>query len=158
MPVEVRYVDDLTEDEHPEHTVRVGFAADRETMSALAGQVRDEFGREVLIHSFPAVSGPSTESAAGVKSADIHLLEIFDASVSKWTAVHRLALEQGVPRERIAAIGDEINDLAMVEGAGLGVAMGNAIAEVKHAAAKETLGFSEDGVAHAIDRILAGEW
>ncbi len=158
MPVEVRYVDQLADDDHPEHTVRVGFAAHRETMSALASRVRDEFGREVLIHSFPAVSGSSAESTAGVKNNDIHLLEIFDASVSKWTAIHRLALEQGVPRERVAAIGDEINDLALVEGAGLGIAMGNAIPEVKAAAAKETLAFSEDGVAHAIDRILAGEW
>jgi hydroxymethylpyrimidine pyrophosphatase-like HAD family hydrolase len=158
MPVEVRFVRSLDEDAHPEHTVRVGFAADRATMIGLASRVRERFEDHVLIHSFPAVAGSSTDSDAGVKDDSIHILEIFDVSVSKWTAIHRLASQQGVPRERIAAIGDEINDVAMIEGAGLGIAMGNAIPEVKAAAKKETADFSQDGVAEAIDRILEGAW
>lgn len=158
MPVEVRFVQSLDADGHPEHTVRVGFAADRVTMSSLAERVRERFADHVLIHSFPAVAGTSADSDAGVKDDSIHILEIFDVSVSKWTAIHRLAAEQGVPRERVAAIGDEINDLAMIEGAGLGIAMGNAISEVKEAAAKVTAPHSQDGVAHAIDEILAGSW
>ncbi len=166
MPVEVRYAGSLAEDEHPEHTVRVGFAADRETMRELGAGVRARFGDEVLIHSFAAVTGRSDDPddpgagglAAGVKTDEVHLLEVFDRSVSKWTAVHRLALEQGVPRERVAAIGDEINDLALIEGAGLGIAMGNAIGEVKAAADRETLTNGEDGVAYAVERILSGAW
>lgn len=163
MPVEVRFVSSLAEDEHPEHTVRVGFAAGTETMRDLAEAVRERFGRRAVIHAFAAVSsvedrvGPDGRPIVG-KDENIHLLEVFDAQVSKWTAIHRLALEQGIPRERVAAIGDEINDLAMIEGAGLGVAMGNAIPEVSEAAQRHTLHHADDGVAHAIGRILAGEW
>jgi len=159
MPVEVRTVGSIDDDAHPEHTVRVGFAADRETMRELAAEVRAEFDGEVLIHSFAAVTGGANGmKGAGVKTGAVHLLEVFDASVSKRTAVHRLALEQGVPRERVVAIGDEINDLALVQGAGLGIAMGNAIGEVKAAAGRETASHAEDGVALAIDRILGGAW
>jgi hydroxymethylpyrimidine pyrophosphatase-like HAD family hydrolase len=72
--------------------------------------------------------------------------------------VHRLALEQRIPRERIAAIGDEVNDIAMIEGAGLGIAMANAVPQVKKAAKVETASNADDGVARAIEKILSGEW
>jgi len=158
MPVEVRFVGELAHDEHPEHTVRVGFAADVETMNELETAVRREFDGEVLIHAFPAVTGNSKRSRAGIASADIHLLEVFDARVSKWTAIEKLATDQGIPLERTAAMGDQINDLKMIEGAGLGVAMGNAIPEIKGVANRETESNADDGVARAIDRILEGVW
>lgn len=163
MPVEVRFVSDLSEDEHPEHTVRVGFAAGTGAMRELAGAVRERFGRRAVIHAFSAVSsaedrvGPDGRPIVG-KDENIHLLEVFDAQVSKWTAIHRLAMEQGIARERVAAIGDEINDLSMIEGAGLGIAMANAIPEIQEAAGRHTLDHADDGVAHAIGRILSGEW
>ncbi len=157
MGVEVKFVDDPARDEHPEHTVRVGFAALADTMRGLAQSVHERFGREAVTQHFAAVAGTS-QAPAGIKDETVHLLEVFDPQVSKWTAVHRLALEQGIPRERVAAIGDEINDLAMIEGAGLGIAMGNAVESVKRAARVETGGHGEDGVAAAIDRILRGEW
>lgn len=163
MPVEVRFIHSLEDDEHPEHTVRVGFAASTSVMSDLAELVRERFGRRAVIHAFAAVSsaedrvGPDGKPIVG-KDENIHLIEVFDAQVSKWTAIHRLALEQGIKRERIAAIGDEINDLAMIEGAGLGIAMGNAIDEVRGAAQRQTLHHAEDGVAYAIEKILCGEW
>ncbi|HVZ94165.1 MAG TPA: HAD hydrolase family protein, partial [Phycisphaerales bacterium] len=75
-----------------------------------------------------------------------------------WTAIHRLAMEQRIPRERIASIGDEVNDLAMIEGAGLGIAMGNAVPAIKEAAKAHTESNAKDGVARAIERILNGEW
>ena len=67
-----------------------------------------------------------------------------------------------IPASRIAAIGDEVNDLAMIEGAakggGLGIAMGNAIDVVKRAAKRHTESNTQDGLARAIDRMLSGEW
>jgi hydroxymethylpyrimidine pyrophosphatase-like HAD family hydrolase len=46
----------------------------------------------------------------------------------------------------------------MIKGAGLGVAMGNAIPEVVAVASRRTLASHEAGVAHAIDQMLAGVW
>jgi hypothetical protein len=64
----------------------------------------------------------------------------------------------GLTPAQIAAIGDEINDVTMIAGAGLGIAMGNAIAPVRQAARRTTRTNAEAGVAYAIDRILASEW
>ena len=63
-----------------------------------------------------------------------------------------------MPTSRIAAIGDEVNDLTMVREAGLGVAMDNAVEDVKQAADVHTARNDEDGVALAIDHILSGRW
>lgn len=158
MDVEVKFIDSAVHDPHPEHTVRVGFAATADVMRDLAAGVQAEFGKEAATQHFAAVAGADDKSPHGIKDNGIHLLEVFDAQVSKWTAVHRLALEQSIPRERIAAIGDEINDLAMIQGAGLGIAMENAVESVKNAAQQHTLSYADDGVAHAIDRILSGAW
>ncbi|MFM9958544.1 MAG: HAD hydrolase family protein [Phycisphaerales bacterium] len=184
MPVLVKFIDDPAHDEHPEHTVRVGFAAEASLMREMAAGVKEAFGRETTTQHFAAVAGtkqakdwaaanglkgPERDALAhaekgdvGVKDERIHLLEVFDPQVSKWTAIHRLALEQGIPRERIACIGDEVNDLAMIEGAvaggGLGIAMGNAIDAVKKTANAHTESHAHDGLARAIDRMLDGAW
>lgn len=157
MDVEVRFIDHIDHDPHPEHTVRVGFAATTPTMLSLANSVRAEFGDRTMMQHFAAVSGNSHEAHGGKDDA-VHLLEVFDPQVSKWTATHRLALEMGVPRERIAAIGDEVNDVALIQGAALGIAMGNAVDEVRQVANRHTESNADDGVARAIDRILSGEW
>ena len=158
MDVEVKFVDSLDDDEHPEHTVRVGFAATAHIMHDLAAGVHATFGKETTTQHFAAVSGDLKRGQYGVKDESVHLLEVLDPQVSKWTAIHRLGLEQGIPRERIAAIGDEVNDMAMIQGAALGIAMGNAIEPVKKAAHRIAKSNAEDGVAEAIGRILSGEW
>ncbi len=158
MDVEVKFIDHVSRDPHPEHSVRVGFAATAEVMKTLADSVHQKFGHETLTQHFAAVAGSTNDGPHGVKDESIHLLEVFDRQVNKWTAIHMLAMEQGIPRERVCAIGDEVNDVAMLEGAGLGIAMANAVPKAKEAAQLETLSNAEDGVAHAIDKILRGEW
>ena len=158
MDVLVRHIDHPDHDEHPEHTVRVGFAATADEMRELAHSVHETFGREAVTQHFAAIASKNRDPGSGVKDDSIHLLEVFDPQVSKWTAIHRVALEQGIRRERIAAIGDEVNDRAMIEGAALGVAMGNAVDAVREVADVVAPSHAEDGVAHAIDNILAGEW
>jgi 5-amino-6-(5-phospho-D-ribitylamino)uracil phosphatase len=157
MGVQVRFVRALEEDDHPEHTIRVGFAAHESVMRELGASVHDAFGRETRTQHFAAVAG-SKDGSGGVKDEAIHLLEVFDPQVSKWTAIHRLARDQRIERSRIAAIGDEINDIAMLEGAHLAIAMGNAVDALKDVADVIAPSFADDGVAHAIDKILAGAW
>ena len=85
-----------------------------------------------------------------------HFLEFQAATASKWHAVSALAARRGIPPGRIAAIGDDENDISMLRGAGLGVAMANAGAAVKNAADIVTATNEEDGVARVIERILTG--
>lgn len=157
MDVKVRYAKRLDEDEYPEHTVRVGACGLSGGLGRMKEELHEEFGERVTIHSFPCVVAPHMTRVAS-DGQTLHILEVFDQSATKWSAISYLAREAGVLPDRIAAIGDEINDVPMLEGAGLGVAMGNAVQAVRKVAQQHTLRNDEHGVAHAIDRILAGEW
>ena len=53
--------------------------------------------------------------------------------------------------------GDSQNDMEMIKAAGFGVAMGNAMPEVKKAADYITLSNEEDGVAAAIEKFVIGD-
>ena len=53
---------------------------------------------------------------------------------------------------------DMFGQLTMISGAGLGIAMGNAIAPIRAAAKQVTHHHDEDGVAHAIEQVLGGSW
>ena len=82
-------------------------------------------------------------------------LEVMLAHVNKWTALQRFAAGVGVSESAICAVGDALNDLPMLRGAGLGVAMGNAEAEVRAAADWVTGSNTEDGLGSLIDRLAA---
>lgn len=157
MNVRVRYVERLEEDEHPEHTVRIGACGFSGVMARIKADLLEEFGDRVLMHHFPAVVAPD-EAMKTDDGRTLHVLEVFDKSATKWSAVSHVAGSMGIQASQIAAIGDEINDVPMIRGAGLGVAMGNAVPEVRAAATRHTLTNDQHGVAHAIRNILNGEW
>lgn len=71
---------------------------------------------------------------------------------SKGHALHWLADHLGIAPAETLAIGDHLNDISMLTMAGLGVAMGNALPEVKAAASAVVAGHAEDGVAEALER------
>ncbi len=82
------------------------------------------------------------------------ILEFFNDEVSKGWAVLKYATELGIKQEEIICIGDGMNDLSMIEMAGLGIAMGNACEEVKAVADYITKSNDDFGVAHAINEFL----
>jgi len=82
--------------------------------------------------------------------------EIIDIAASKWNALYSLAEEWGIQPSEIMAIGDQGNDLSMIQHAGVGVAMGNAPDEVKQAANYVTAPIGQDGAAEAIERFVLG--
>lgn len=156
MKVKVRYATHLHEDEHPEHTVRVGVCGAASNLGRIRSDIQTHFGEDLLVQHFPAVVAPEHTRTIGTDRYDI--FEIFDRRANKWSALRHLAAGYGVAHERIAAIGDEVNDLTMIAGAGLGIAMGNAVPQVLEAAKRRTRSNAENGVAFAIDRILDGSW
>lgn len=81
-------------------------------------------------------------------------MEINSDICSKGRALKYLADYLGIKREDVAAIGDNGNDVKMLEFAGISFAMGNASEDALAAAKYVTLKCEEDGVAAAIDRIL----
>jgi Cof subfamily protein (haloacid dehalogenase superfamily) len=76
-----------------------------------------------------------------------HVIEIVKSGLNKAVGIQRVADYMNIPRERIVAFGDEDNDLEMIDYAGTGVAMGNAISPLKTVANAITLTNEEDGIA-----------
>jgi hydroxymethylpyrimidine pyrophosphatase-like HAD family hydrolase len=74
--------------------------------------------------------------------------------VDKGDALRRLSAYLGVPQAQVMAIGDQGNDLPMLEWAGLGVAVANGSAAARSAADWIAPSVAEDGAAVAIERFL----
>lgn len=79
-------------------------------------------------------------------NAPWHMVEIIKKGIHKAVGIKQVAEYYQIPRDRIIAFGDEDNDLEMIDYAGVGVAMGNAIDELKRVAKHVTLTNEEDGV------------
>ena len=90
---------------------------------------------------------------------DLSIVDILPVGCSKGSALRRLAALRGIGMEEILAIGDNWNDMSMLESAGRAVLMANAPAELKEQAVLRgwSVGrrFDEDGVAFAIEAVLA---
>ena len=82
------------------------------------------------------------------------LLQIMHPTVSKVQALRAVAGELNVRRDHIMAIGDNANDVGMLQWAGVGVAMGNASPEALAAADMVTGHNDADGVAEAIRKVI----
>jgi Cof subfamily protein (haloacid dehalogenase superfamily) len=94
---------------------------------------------------------PEVELASG----DVQSLEIMARGIHKGETLRFVSEHSGVPMSRIMAIGDNYNDMEMIRGAGWGVAMGNAVPELKEAADWVTLTNDENGLAAAVEKALA---
>jgi Cof subfamily protein (haloacid dehalogenase superfamily) len=86
-------------------------------------------------------------------SADKNL-EITNAEAQKGVALKKFAEIKGISLENTMAIGDNYNDVSMLEIAGFPVAMGNAVDELKDMAAFVTKENDQSGVAFAIKKFL----
>ena len=84
-----------------------------------------------------------------------YMCELAPAGVTKWSAIRRLAAAWDIPDEAVCAVGDDVNDIPMIRAAGLGVAMGNALASVKAAARRIAPTHDNDGLAEVVGWLLA---
>lgn len=81
-------------------------------------------------------------------------IEINHVNATKGNALGFLSDYLNIEKENIMTFGDNGNDITMIEGAGYGIAMGNAIPEVKEKAFFVTLDNDNDGVANAIEKYI----
>lgn len=77
-------------------------------------------------------------------------VEVMAPAVSKGAALHSLAHRMGITQQDIAAIGDGENDISLLQAAGMGIAMGNAMPALLPHAAYTTRSNDDDGVAYAL--------
>ncbi|HEX4287216.1 MAG TPA: Cof-type HAD-IIB family hydrolase [Terracidiphilus sp.] len=89
---------------------------------------------------------------------DLSILDLLPPGVSKGWALQRLAYRLGIEQNETMAIGDNWNDVEMLQWAGQGVVMGNATLELRTMAKtngwKQAPPNDEDGVAVVLERIL----
>jgi Cof subfamily protein (haloacid dehalogenase superfamily) len=88
---------------------------------------------------------------------DLCMVDILNQGCSKGHALERWASHRGIPREQVMAIGDNYNDVEMLEYAGVPVIMGNASEELRARGWRVTLANSESGVAAAMEDVLFRE-
>lgn len=81
-----------------------------------------------------------------------HFLEFGRPDMGKGVALSQMARELGITRHQVMAIGDSPNDLDMIEYAGWGIAMGNAVDSIKEKAQWITADNDADGVALALEK------
>jgi Cof subfamily protein (haloacid dehalogenase superfamily) len=129
------YVDDLMAALPGDPIKYIAIAPDAETA--------DRVEREVTV---------LVEGRYQVMRSHAWFVEGLATGVSKGAAAARLANRLGLAREEVMAVGDSGNDLALVEWAGMGVAMGNASPAVQAAADVIAPSQAEDGAAWAIER------
>jgi hydroxymethylpyrimidine pyrophosphatase-like HAD family hydrolase len=106
--------------------------------------------RQLRPHWVQAVQG----QGAGILQAVPDMLELVPEGVNKWQGLQVLMGHLGVSQEGFMAVGDGGNDLEMVANAGIGVAMGNAVQQVKDAASLVVSSNDEDGIAEAFERFV----
>jgi len=113
------------------------FTADIALRDALVGTLAEKYPRFAVTTSLP------------------NNIEINSRLADKGRALLVLAERLGIRREETMAFGDGSNDLTMIGAAGMGVAMGNALPEVKRAAVLSAPDCDHDGVAQVIETILS---
>ncbi|MEG1612943.1 MAG: Cof-type HAD-IIB family hydrolase [Clostridia bacterium] len=111
-----------------------------EQCAEIRKQVKSKFGDRLLINS----SKPWNVEAVSIKT-------------SKGDALRKLCEKYGIDRREVLACGDNLNDLEMINYAGFGVAVGNAVEELKKNADYVTASCDEDGVAQAIEKFCLDE-
>ena len=108
---------------------------------------------EYLGEHWRAMNAPFAEALSGMFTADFYF-EFMAPGINKGNALAGALPKLGIDASEVVAFGDGENDMAMLEWAGMGVAMGNAGDSVKAVADRVTGTNNEDGIADALAEIL----
>ena len=139
----VRKVDSL--EEYLNHApVHISYSGTCAAMEELGEALKCELNERVKVF------------ATMYRKNDFALIDVLHPLASKGTGVAAAAAEAGITREEVMAVGDNFNDLEMLEFAGTGVLMGNADARLltEKSDLHVTATNDEDGVAQAIERFI----
>ena len=130
-----------------EHEViHISFSGTCDQMSKMADFLRDELGDTIML--LPTI----------YPRFDFTLIDILPPDASKGKGVEKLARMNGLTPENVMAIGDNFNDVAMLEFAGTGIVMGNADPNLlERGEFYTTVSNDENGVAAAIERFILKE-
>ncbi len=112
-----------------------------------------ELQRGDLQKAVKATVGDDAEASA----SNVPFIEVSAPGVNKGSALARVAAELGFAQHQTIAFGDNHNDLTMLRWANEGVAMGNAMDDVKLEADTQALDNSDDGVAVSLEQRVSND-
>ncbi|MCO6509318.1 MAG: HAD family phosphatase [Aridibacter famidurans] len=139
----VHHVDSLESIVEPNDTIHISFSGGCDPMFDLQMLLEDELSDSVNI------------LATIYPHLDFTLLDILPPKSSKAAGLNKLAMAEKLSHEEIMVIGDNFNDLEMLEYAGTSVVMANADSSLlEREEFYTTLGNNEDGVAAAIEEFI----
>ena len=158
-------MDDVYLDQYDEKIIEI-FQATQDDPPFTIGNLKNQLTEDptsILIH-------PKEEHIAQLRShlddyhaeliehrkwgAPWNIIEIVKKGMNKAVGLQKIAHYFDIPKERIIAFGDEDNDLEMIDYAGVGVAMGNAINELKAVAKHVTKTNEQDGIGLFLEEYL----
>lgn len=108
------------------------------------------FHKDGAIHLGPAAAQLDTFEELAVTSSGQNNIEINHRSAQKGIAVAQVAKDRDIKLDEVMTIGDNLNDVSMIQIAGVSFAMGNALPEVIDYAKYQTKTNIESGVGLAI--------
>ncbi|KGX86112.1 Cof-type HAD-IIB family hydrolase [Pontibacillus litoralis] len=114
-------------------------------------EIQDDNVREAVMSDLQAVKSFEITNSSPTN------IEINPIGINKATALKKVTSWLDISMKQVAAIGDSLNDIAMIRESGFGIAMGNAQQTVKEEANWITATNEEHGVAKAIRHILDGQ-
>lgn len=132
--LKLKQVDDLDKyvDFQPN---KILISAEPEYLALVADEIKEPFGDRLSIY----FSTP-------------FYLEVMANNIDKAQALDKIAKHLGIESDEVIAFGDGHNDIPMIEYAGLGVAMANAVDDLKAAANEITLSNDDDGIAYILSK------
>ena len=145
MEMGIEYVPSLGSHLH-RHTLRVGVCCETPEADAVMEQLQRHFGNRTMMHRLR------------VPGAQCEVVEVFDPAVSKWEGINFIIGRNHIAPHQVIAVGDDMNDLQMIQHSGLGVAMGNARPALKQAADLVIGENSENGLAVFLEELLSGKY
>ena len=107
---------------------------------------------EIDVSPVPHISTKKLEIDGQKTTIEYSYADICEKGANKWNAIKELANRLNIKDEEIIAIGDNINDIKMIENAGLGVAMANGSPHVRAIANVVAPSNNEDGVACIVEK------
>jgi len=102
------------------------------------------------------IDGKVTMLRTEYPERDLSMIDVLNADCSKGHALERWATHRGYRREEVMAVGDNHNDVEMLEFAGYPVIMGNACEELRGRGWTVTRGNDACGVAAAVEAVVGG--
>ncbi len=128
--------------EDREDVLVVGCFGNLQEMSTLRRNIETVFPNQFTVHVLRSV-GP-----------EAWYCEVLQRGIDKWTGLSALAGSLRISNDEVCAVGDELNDVAMVKAAGVGVAVGNAREELKEVADRVIGRHDEDGLVPLIEELI----